>query len=614
MKKTGFTILFLVFSLGVFSQKTFTKRIYFDDEETKLREIITLKKSDSSLCGMYQSMYENGSLAVKGYYTNDKSDSSWVYYFENGKEKAKGNFRNGKQHGKWKYFFENSNLKHQGLFYENEKNGHWTYYYENGTEKSSGTYTEDEKDGIWNYFYEDGSLKAQAYYKNGSGTYKGFYPSGKLKTEGRNVNEKSEGNWVYYYETGEKEASGNFSNGLRDGHWLYFHKNGQKAAEGKFVNGEKNGVWKYYYPDGSISSEGEMTDDQKDGFWKLYYIGGEIKGEGRYDKGSGEYIEYYPSGKQKARGKIKDGQKEGKWIYFSEEGLEDGVANYSNGIGVYEGYYPDGTLKMKGKVEDGKRIGNWTLYNPDGTIAGTYKPVYEEEKPIFRISEEMEDGEEKKSTDKPEYHYKNKQIRYFNRRINEYTAYILATNPLWAFTGKVPVSFEYYIQERLGYETQITFHHKPFFKDHTSLKPNKLFKQGVEFTVRQKFYNEDGKLGMFYFGHQLSGGYLQHSANYLDSTFVIISPIEKIRSSYETRFSYGVFVGNRWSKRAGDSGVTLDFNVGVGLGRRNFQLEEKENNQSDFIFDELKKDKFYLPIIFTLNIGFAGPKRRSTSF
>lgn len=615
MRRQWLTILFFIFNLNVvLGQETFIKKIYFDDEETKLREIITLNKADSTLHGLYQSMYENGSLSIKGYYKNDRSDSTWIYYFENGKEKAKGNFSNGKQNGLWKYYFENGKLKHEGDFLNDAKHGHWTYYYENGSEKSSGIYSHDEKEGIWNYFYEDGTLKAQAAYQDGNGMYKGFYPSGKIRTEGKNVNEKSEGIWTYYYETGETEATGNFTNGLRNGFWQYFHKNGEVAAEGHFVFGEKSGLWKYYFPDGSINSEGNMVEDQKDGYWKLYYIGGEIRGEGRYDMGNGDYVEYYPSGKQKASGKIKDGKKNGKWVYYNEEGVEDGVAHYQDGIGTYKGYYPDGTLKMKGRVEDGKRTGTWTLYNADGTVAGTYTPVYEEEKPIFRTSEALTDRSEKKPTDKPEYHYKNKKSRYFNPVINEYTAYILSTNPLWTIVGQLPVSVEYYLQERLGHEVQITFHNKPFFREHATMKPNRIYRLGAELTLRQKFYHTDSELGMFYFGHQLSGGYLQHSVNYLDSTFQTISPISKVRSSRETRYSYGVFIGNRWSRRANDSGVTIDLNLGFGLGKRHFNLEATENPQSDYLFSELNRDKFYLPVIVTLNIGFAGPKRRSTSF
>lgn len=608
-------ILLFIFSLGTTqAQKTFLKKTYFDPEKKRLKETITLKTADSTLHGVYHSFYENGSLAINGFYENNQSDSVWIYYYENGRIKATGPYQNGRQNRKWRYYFENGQLKAEGIYRMDIRHGAWAYYYEQGAEKSAGIYFNDEKEGLWNYFYEDGSLKAQAYYEHGSGPYKEFYSSGKLKTEGHNENEKSEGQWIYYYETGEVEAKGNFKNGLRDGFWQYWHTNGQVAAEGVFIEGEKSGTWKYYFPDGSVSSQGEMVSDERDGFWKLYYQSGEVKGEGRFDQGSGEYIEYYASGKQKARGALKNGRKEGKWIYFSEEGLEDGIAVFDNGIGEYKGYYPDGTLKMDGRIEDNKRVGQWTLYNPDGSVAGIYKPVYEDDKPIFRTSDALKDESAKKSADKPEYKYKNRKLRYFNPRINEYTGFIVATNPLWLFMNKIPVSVEYYIQERLGYEVQIMLLKDPFFKNSGDVVTNRIYSLGTEVSIRQKFYHTDQKFGMLYFGHQLAAGYYEHGSHVIDSLNFSNFPVEKNISSTESTFSYGLLVGNRWTERTGDSGVTIDFHVGLGLGYRNVREEFDPHPDFTSLFNELNSDGFYLPIIFTLNIGYAGPKRRSISF
>lgn len=611
MAKTWFTILFVVLlPFLANAQKTFQKKAFYDDEQTKLREVVTLLKADSTLHGPYHSLYVNGSLAVKGYYHQGESDSTWVYYYENGRSKAAGSFDQGKQTGHWKYYFESGELKARGTYQHDIKHGAWTYYYENGQEKSHGAYYRNDKQGIWNYFYEDGSLKAQAFFELGKGQYKEFYPNGKLKTEGLNAHEKSEGLWTYYYESGEVEAKGKFKNGLREGFWQYFHKNGQVAAEGMFDRSEKSGVWKYYFPDGSISSEGEMNNDQKDGFWKLYYQTGEIKGEAHYDQGSGEYVEYYASGKQKARGAMKDGLRHGEWTYYSEEGLEDGEANFKDGVGQYKGYYENGTLKMTGTIKEGRRVGQWTLYNPDGSLAGTYTPVYEEHQPIFRTSDIAQSEGSKKSSDKPEYRYKNKKLRYFNPRINEYVGFIVGTNPLWTLAGQLPISVEYYIQERLGYEAYVIMHKKPFYRSYNT-DLHKVSTLGIDINLRQKFYHNDTKLGMFYFGHQLSGGYLQHQVNILDS-LSFATPEKRRINAEEFRFAYGLFIGDRWMQRTGDSGLTFDLNIGVAVGRRIFT--KGDENQYHYLFDDLNQDKFYLPVILTLNIGYAGPKRRSISF
>ncbi|MFT7233637.1 MAG: antitoxin component YwqK of YwqJK toxin-antitoxin module [Cyclobacteriaceae bacterium] len=583
------------------------QKTYFDAEQTKIKEIISLNSADSTLEGLYQSFYANRSLATKGYYHYGESDSIWVFYFENGSEKAKGKYHLGKQTDKWIYFFENGNKKAEGLFKDNIKHGPWTYFFENNTEKSSGVYFDGKKEGIWNFLYEEGSLKAQAYYDHGNGIYKEFYPTGTLKMEGHNEDEESEGLWTYYFDTGEKEAEGKFVDGLRDGYWQHFHKNEQLAAEGNFAMGEKSGIWKYYYPDGSVSSEGEMKQDQKDGFWKLYYQSGVIKGEGKYDVGTGEYVEFYESGNQKARGLVKNGKKNGKWIYYSEDGVEDGIAVYKEGVGDYQNFYPDGTIKMKGKLNDDRRIGEWTLYNPDGSIAGVYRPVYENEKPIFRTSESIKaDIEKKELPDKPEYKYKSNKLRYFQPRVNEFRGYIIATNPLWTMVDELPIAIEYYLQERLGYEMQLNLVKKPFFSEASI---NNVNTKGGIIDFRQKFYHDDKKLGMFYFGHQLSGGYLLHQVIKLDSSISITDPKKITLKATESQIGYGVFIGNRWMQRAGNGGFTVDFHIGISVASRTFRKEYAPSEVNELLFKKLNQDDIFFPIIFGINIGFSGPKR-----
>lgn len=604
-------LLVFVFTAHLLAGQSFVKKTYFDEEQLKLKEIITLSSKDSTLEGRYQSFFQNGSLASAGYYRLNQPDSLWIFHFENGHVKTTGKYRMGKQVDLWKYYFENGNKKATGMLSNDTKNGHWTFYYENGKEKSDGLFIKDKKEGIWNYYYEDGLLKAQAFYQNGRGTYKEFYPTGTLRMEGINADDKSEGIWTYYYESGEREATGSYQNGLRQGPWLYYHKNGQLAAEGSFENGEKQGVWTYYFDDGTIRSEGEMVSDQKDGFWKLYYQSGLIKGEGKYDEGTGEYIEYYENGKQKAKGQYVAGKKEGPWVYYSEDGLEDGKATFINGVGQYKGYYPDGSLKMEGLLNDDRREGEWTLYHPDGSVAGVYRPVYEDEKPIFRTAESIKLEAEKTHSDKPEYRYKNNKIRYFQPRMGEFTGVIVGTNPLWTLLGRWPVAFEYYLQERLGFEGQITFYKDPFFQK-TQL--NKLDTRGGIIELRQKFYQYDSPTGMVYFGHQITAGYLLHQVNKLDSSVFGIPPVKINLQAGESRIGYGLLIGNRWMQRTSESGFTVDFHLGLSVTRRFYNPKYEPTDLNTSLFRKTDQNAVIFPIIFGINIGYAGPKRRTSTF
>ena len=119
---------------------------------------------------------------------------------------------------------------------------------------------------------------------------------------------------------------------------------------------------------------------------------------------------------------------------------------------------------------------------------------------------------------------------------------------------------------------------------------------------------------MFYFGHQLLGGFSQHHAYVYDSISFRPATIEVKLEASEKRIAYGLFIGNRWMQRSEDSGFTIDMNIGVAIGRRFFTKEFDSVPEFDAHFSELKQDEIYLPIILTINIGFAGPKRRTVSF
>lgn len=601
----SFILIFFMANL-LQGQELFEREVYFDSDSSKLKEIIHFKKSDSTIHGSYESFHTNGSLQTYGYYLDGLPDSTWVYYYFNGRKRAEGKFKQGKTKGKWTYYFENGNKKSEGMLREDVKHGNWTFFYETGKPKSTGTYYSDKKSGIWNYFYEDEIIKAQAYYENGSGVYKEFYPSGGVKMEGANKNERSEGEWNYYFESGELQANGKFEEGLRVGEWIYYHKNGEKAAVGKFTAGEEDGVWKHFFEDGTVSAEGAMESGERDGFWKLYYPTGEVKAEGDYEIGNGDYIEYYPSGKQRTRGRIRHGKKHGRWVFYSEEGLVDGEADFKNGEGTYTGFYPDGNVKMKGEMKDDKRVGEWELFNQDGSLAGTYKPIYEDEAPIFK-TRESDISSDPIGSDKPEFLFRNREIRYFTPTINEYDGVIFSANPLVTGLGHFPIAIEYYQQERLGYELQFILHRDPFFVGDSEIALNDVYSRGGTVEFKQKFYHEDGRFGMWYFGHLIGGSGIRHSVKMIDQGFE-----QNIGEVIETRYYYGLITGTRWMQRFADSGFTFDLYGGVGFGVRNYNRNHPDATAFNDAFASTIKRKGYFPLLLGLNIGIVGPKRRIT--
>ena len=68
------------------------------------------------------------------------------------------------------------------------------------------------------------------------------------------------------------------------------------------------------------------------------------------------------------------------------------------------------------------------------------------------------------------------------------------------FVDYFPLSVEYYLQERMGYELQMTYLRDPFFSSLNSVNINTVFMEGVGLQFRQKFYQRDEPFGMLYFG------------------------------------------------------------------------------------------------------------------
>ncbi len=574
---------------------------YYDSDSTLIRESIEFRSRDSIPEGRYQAFFYSGIPKIQGRYLNGRPEGLWTYFFENGQKKSEGALKNGIAYGKWRYYYESGQLRATGPFQAGLKSGYWTNFYENGAEKSNGNYFNDQKEGIWNYFFEDSKLKAQAYFEGGQGNYKEFYPDGKVRSEGLNKDGKSEGQWKYYHENGQLSSEGNFLEGLRSGAWAFYHENGSLARQGEYTAGKKQGQWVYYHPNGQKSAEGDLQSDVRDGEWSLYYQTGEVKAKGSYDQGDGVYTEYYPNGKQKSKGKIINGLREGRWIYFDEEGTLDGEANYRMDSGSYKGYYEDQRIKMTGELLGEKRIGEWKLYDKKGNLAGVYRPIYEEEKPIFRLSPIRTGGRE--IAEKPEYVYKDKKSRYFTEVVNEYEGLIIGTNPLMTILNELPLALEYYKQERLGYEILAIYHREMFFENESELSLNETYSRGLSVRVRQKFYHPEGNIGMFYFGHQLGLTINNHHAESQDQTSLpFVNTDLTVR---ETLMYYGGVAGVRWMKNGQKPGLTIDAFVGFDIGLRNWQPKYDVSNE-DFneVFADFEQSSLFAPFRFGVHIGF----------
>lgn len=147
----------------------------------------------------------------------------------------------------------------------------------------------------------------------------------------------------------------------------------------------------------------------------------------------------------------------------------------------------------------------------------------------------------------------------------------------------------------------------PFFISENNIGLDDVYSRGATFQFKQKFYHQDRKLGMWYFGHLLAYSNLTHSVKTLDENFEATSGDLK-----ENRYYYGLLIGSRWMQRFADSGFTVDAYAGIGFGSRSFAQKYVPSNELDAQFSDTIKKQSYFPILIGLNIGLIGPKRRLT--
>lgn len=600
-----------------------TVTLYYDQAKQIPKETFQVSEDNPSvLSGNYTEFFYDGSVKIKGAYEQNQPNGYWEYFYENGQPKMRGELQGGRNEGVWEYFYENGRLEMKGVVDGNQREGPWTFYYENGKLKSEGSFKQGKKAGLWQEYYEDGPVKIKATYQGDTTQYQEFYASGKQRLEGIEVNGKRQGVWRYYYEDGPLRSEGRYEQGQQQGSWKFYYPNGQISSVGDFLDGSSVGKWTYYYENGNISAEGAERDGVREGYWKLYHSNGDFKGEAVFNHGEGLYREFYTDGSPKVVGNLVNGVRQGKWQYFYEDGSLEGEAVFTNGRGTYVGYYRDGAKKMKGTVEDGERVGVWELYQPDGQLAGYYQSVYENDQPVFQAID-VEDQSVKKDTVEiavrnPDYLYrKKKSLRYFSPKINEMKRFILGINPVALLVHRLPISLEYHIQERLGHELEAGIFRDPFFLLDSDVEPNVLYRRGFFVNFKQKFYHNDTRSGMFYFGHQIGLDYLYKYANVanLDPDGLPTEIPQTTLLAKEQSFSYALLLGTRLmkdpdliqpraSKDRTGRGLTFDLFLGVGVGYRLVNPQYQSQPSYDAIIGKMDQSRFHLPFYLGTTIGY----------
>lgn len=582
-------VLIFIAGCSVVHAQSYTRHTYHDAQRKNVKEIYQVKDSVKNIIhGRYVSYYVNGNVESKGQFTNNETTGVWEFFYETGNLRMRGILRQNANYGNWEYFYESGQKSMEGNINGQHREGEWKVYYENGQIKEIGEYEKNRRTGIWKAYFEDGVLKGECDYADDFGTYTEYYHDGKVLSEGPRNGVKNIGHWRFFASDGTLQAEGEFSNGKKHGVWKTYYPNGKVSSSGKYLAGQPEGKWEYYFEDGSVSSSGEFLSGVKSGSWKTLFEGGALKSETVYDQGTGQYRELYPNGRLKIQGRIVNSKKEGTWEYFYEDGSKEGECEFTNDKGTYFGYYPNGALRTKGTLEGEQKTGTWEMYEDDGKLSGYYRPFYDDKNLGKEIEALTKSGKAARSQSSA------RRLTHFDARFNEFRGVIVATNPILAFAGRLPVGVEFYLQERLGHEFEFVGIRDPFFRSDSSVPVGKQFDRGYSISIRQKLYNQV-KIGMWYFGQELRFTNVGHFVNEISTTPGMVFTAAAV----EQRIEYGLLAGYRIMQHNNTRGFTIDAFVSANAGYRGFDVDPNFENY----FTELNQSRLVTSLHFGLNFG-----------
>lgn len=307
--------------------------LYYDEQELKVSETMFVNGIKD---GYHNEFYDDGSVALSGFFKAGKQDSIWTEYIGYQRKGFEKRYSNGQLHGQSIYYYDQEYSHDRVQAVENYrfgvKHGEWRFYYFN---------RQVEK----NFTYENGLLE---------GPYIEYYRNGRKKEEGKFNIDQREGKWLTFHEEGELESIGSYFRDQKTGLWKYFSPTGTLRSEGRYKNDVREGQWIYYYEDGTLSAVGSYQFDDKDGLWGLFYTNDQLQQEQTWK-----------------RGKL---QETSEFYSIKGEALEAGTLK--NGTGTYFEYYPEGELYISAKIVNGLFHGEYTIYYATGTRQASGQMAY----------------------------------------------------------------------------------------------------------------------------------------------------------------------------------------------------------------------------------------------
>jgi antitoxin component YwqK of YwqJK toxin-antitoxin module len=179
---------------------------------------------DNHPFGEFRRYYENGIVKSVLVFNEDGSQADASLYYENGNLASKGRYIDQKKEGKWQFFSRDipGYRISEDIYAGNSRNGLSVKFYPDSAVAEKVNYVNDQKNGEWIQLYKNGKNWITSNYNKGklNGTYEAWYENGIKEISGKYQNNIKNGLWLIYNTDGSVKYKINYTNGVPDNHQM----------------------------------------------------------------------------------------------------------------------------------------------------------------------------------------------------------------------------------------------------------------------------------------------------------------------------------------------------------------------------------------------------------
>ncbi len=216
--------------------------------------------------GYWEQRYPNGNLRYSGQFRNDRPVGEFTRYFSSGNKMAFMVFCDQGIRADTKLYYENGKIAAKGIYLDEKKDSVWRYYsFYDQHLTSTETYDAGVRDGISAVYYPNGNYAEVFTYRNDQrhGWWKQYYADGSVKVMSEFSDDMRHGDFVYYSPGGRKEIEGRYYRNRMHGEWFFFNERGEVISQIK-------------YTDGVAENEDELIEKQQEEFRIIEKMRGKI--------------------------------------------------------------------------------------------------------------------------------------------------------------------------------------------------------------------------------------------------------------------------------------------------------------------------------------------------